>query len=147
MRMRISCQERCIISDHEGNNFICYTLRTPNDLDFFAEHQITAAPNRTQMHREQHIKRMVKIGKYNYEKSTRKSKKLMVKVGGKTIHFGARDMEHFTDKTKIWKTKDHNDQTRRKSYLARAKGIKLKSGALAWKDPNSANYHAVRILW
>tara|TARA_S200002703_G_scaffold128540_1_gene115358 strand:- start:365 stop:637 length:273 start_codon:yes stop_codon:yes gene_type:complete len=90
---------------------------------------------------------MVKIGKYDYKKSTRPDKKLMVVVDGKTIHFGARSMEQFKDKTGIWKSKDHGDEKRRKSYLARAKGIKKKDGSLAWKDPKSANYHAVRILW
>ena len=31
--------------------------------------------------------------------------------------------------------------------LARAKGIKNKSGQLTWKDKNTANYWAVRWLW
>ena len=90
---------------------------------------------------------MVKVGKYNYEKSTRKDKKLMVKVDNKTIHFGNPNYQHFTDKTGIWKSKDHKDPERRKNYLKRAKGIKLKDGSLAYKNPKSANYHAVRILW
>ena len=89
----------------------------------------------------------VKVGNYLYKKSTRPDKKLMVEVNGKKIHFGARDMEHFKDKTGIWKSKDHGDEKRRKSYLRRAKGIKNKAGELTWKDPKSANYHAVRILW
>jgi len=37
---------------------------------------------------------MVKVGKYNYEKSTRKDKKLMTVVNGKTIHFGNSSMQH-----------------------------------------------------
>lgn len=93
----------------------------------------------------------VRVGNYVYKKSTRPDKKLMVVVkrkgGDKTIHFGARDMEHFKDKTGIWKSKDHGDDKRRKSYLRRAKGIKNKAGELTWKDPMSANYHAIRILW
>tara|TARA_E500000318_G_C3510433_1_gene192089 strand:+ start:37 stop:309 length:273 start_codon:yes stop_codon:yes gene_type:complete len=90
---------------------------------------------------------MVKVGRYDYKRSTRPDKKLMVVVDGKTIHFGARSMEQFKDKTGIWKSKDHGDDKRRKSFLARAKGIKKKDGSLAWKDPKSPNYHAVRILW
>jgi hypothetical protein len=31
---------------------------------------------------------MVKVGNYNYELSTKKDKKLMTVVNGKTIHFG-----------------------------------------------------------
>ena len=90
---------------------------------------------------------MVKIGKYNYEKSTRKDKKLMTEVNGKTIHFGDASMEQFKDKTGIWSSKNHGDKKRQKSYLARAKGIKLKNGSLAWKNPMSPNYHSIRILW
>lgn len=90
---------------------------------------------------------MVKVGRFNYEKSTRGDKKLMVIVDGKKIHFGARKMQHFKDKTGIWSSKDHNDRERQKRYLKRAKGIKNKSGELTWKDPKSANYHAVKILW
>ena len=90
---------------------------------------------------------MVKVGRYNYEKSTSKGKKLMTEVNGKKIHFGDNTMEQFKDKTGIWSSKNHNDKERRKSYLARAKGIKKKDGSLAWKDPTSANYHAVRVLW
>ena len=52
---------------------------------------------------------MVKVGKYDYQKSTRPNKKLMVVVDGKTIHFGDRKMEQFKDKTGIWKSKDHGD--------------------------------------
>ena len=35
----------------------------------------------------------------------------------------------------------------RKSYLARAKGIKKKDGSLAYLDKTSPNYWAVRYLW
>ena len=90
---------------------------------------------------------MVKIGKYNYEKSTRKGKKLMVVVDNKTIHFGSDNYQQYEDKTKIWKSLDHKDDKRRKSYLSRAKGIKLKDGSLAWKTPKSPNYHSVRVFW
>ena len=84
---------------------------------------------------------MVKVGNYDYEKSTRKGKKLMVRVKGKLIHFGDNSMEHYKDKTGIWKSKDHNDKERRKNYLARSGGIKGKN------DPESANYHSRRVLW
>ena len=90
---------------------------------------------------------MVRVGRYDYKKSTRPEKKLMTVVDGKTIHFGSRKMGHFKDKTGIWKSKDHGDPERRKSFLARAKGIKKKDGSLAWKDPKSPAYHAVRALW
>jgi len=82
-----------------------------------------------------------------YEKSTRPDKKLMVVVNGKTIHFGSSKMQHYRDKTGIWKSKDHNDKERRKSYLARTAGIKNKKGELTKDNPKYANYHARRILW
>jgi hypothetical protein len=90
---------------------------------------------------------MKKIGKYVYEKSTLKNKKLMTKVDGKTIHFGNPQYEHYRDKTGIWKELDHNDEKRRKNYLSRSGGIKDKSGKLTKDDPSSPNYHARLILW
>jgi hypothetical protein len=90
---------------------------------------------------------MVKVGRYNYEKSTRKDKKLMVRVKGKLIHFGFTGMEHFKDKTGIWKSLDHGDKKRRKNFLTRSAGIRGKDGKLTKDDPLSPNYHARRVLW
>lgn len=90
---------------------------------------------------------MVKIGKYNYEKSDRKNKKLMVVVNGVKIHFGDIRYKHFKDKTGIYKNLDHGDKKRQKNYLTRARGIKDKSGKLTKDNPLSPNYHAIRILW
>jgi len=94
---------------------------------------------------------MVKVGKYDYKKSTRPGKKLMVEVNKdgkkKTIHFGATSYGHFKDKTGIWKSKDHNDAERRKNYRSRHGGIIKKDGTKAIKDPMGASYHAYRVLW
>ena len=49
------------------------------------------------------------------------------KKGYKKIGFGDKNYEDFTQ---------HKDEKRRKSYLARAKGIKNKQGELTWKDKN-----------
>lgn len=89
----------------------------------------------------------VKIGKYEYEKSSRKDKKLMTMVDGKRVHFGNPKYEHFKDRTGHWKSMDHNDKERRKNYLTRSAGIKDKSGKLTKDNPLSPNYHARRILW
>ncbi len=89
---------------------------------------------------------MVKIGKYNYEKSDKKNKKLMVVVDNKIIHFGDIRYQHFKDKTGIHKNLDHGDDKRRKNYLNRSAFQKNKDG-LTKDNPNSANYHARRILW
>lgn len=90
---------------------------------------------------------MPKVGRYNYEKSTRPDKKLMVKVNNRTIHFGARSMGHFKDKTGIWKSKDHGDPDRRKSFRSRMSGVKKKDGSKAVNDVNSPAYHSLRVLW
>jgi len=90
---------------------------------------------------------MVKVGKYDYEKSTRKGKKLMVRVKGKLIHFGFIGMEQFKDRTGIWKSLDHGDKKRRKNFLSRSGGIKDKQGNLTKNNPLSPNYHSRRILW
>lgn len=80
---------------------------------------------------------------YRPVKSDRPGKKMMVYVrneqGGRMLkHFGDANMQDYTQ---------HKDEKRRKSYLARAKGIRDKNGNLTWKDKNSANYWAVRVLW
>ena len=89
-------------------------------------------------------------------KSTRKNKKYMnyvkdktKKSGKKLIHWGDRRYKHFKDKTslKLYKHLDHNDKERRKRYLKRAKGIKLKNGELAYLNKNQPNYYAVKYLW
>jgi hypothetical protein len=90
---------------------------------------------------------MVKVGRYDYKRSTRPNKKLMVKVDGKTIHFGSRAMGHFKDKTGIWSSKNHNDPKRRKNFLARSGGILNKKGQRTATLPSSPNYHARRVLW
>jgi hypothetical protein len=90
---------------------------------------------------------MVKVDGREYEKSTRKGKKLMVEVDGKTIHFGDSSRQHFRDRTGIWKEKNHGDKTRRKNYLTRSAGIKDGKGNLTKDNPLSPNYHSRRILW
>ena len=86
--------------------------------------------------------------KYNYQLSTKKNKKLMVVVNNKTIHFGDIRYEHFKDSTNLLDKKlNHRDKKRQASYLKRAKGIKNKQGQLTYKDPESPNYHAVKMLW
>ena len=91
---------------------------------------------------------MVKIGKYHYELSTNKNKKLMTIVDGKVIHFGQTGYEHVFDKTRLTDIKlNHMDKKRQTNYLKRSKGITNKNGELTYKNPNSSNYHAIRILW
>jgi len=85
-----------------------------------------------------------------FKKSTRKGKKYsVITPKGKTIHFGASEMEQYKDSTGLglYSHLDHNDKERRKSYIARAKGIKTKDGKLTWNDRESANYYSIFYLW
>jgi hypothetical protein len=89
----------------------------------------------------------VKVGKYTYEKSNKKNKKLMTTIDNKVIHFGDNRYEHFFDKTKIWSNLNHNDKERRKNYLTRSAFQKDGKGNLTKDNPLSPNFHARRILW
>lgn len=57
----------------------------------------------------------------------------------KKVNFGQTGYDDFRSGTA---TKEQ-----RKSYLARAKGIKKKDGSLAYLDKSSPNYWSVRYLW
>jgi hypothetical protein len=79
-----------------------------------------------------------------------KNKKYMVRSPqGKLIHFGDRRYQHFKDSTGLglYSNLDHGDKERRKSYLARAKGIRDSSGRLTWNNPETSNFYAIRFLW
>ena len=54
------------------------------------------------------------------------------------IYFGATGYDDFLD---------HKNPVRRENYLKRAKGIRKADGSLAWLDPDSPNFYAVRLLW
>ena len=79
---------------------------------------------------------------YKPFKSTAKNKKFSVYVmkdgKRKLIHYGDSRMEDY---------RQHKDEARRKSYLARAKGIRNKQGNLTWKDKNTANYWSIKTRW
>tara|TARA_R110001592_G_scaffold168113_1_gene403908 strand:+ start:655 stop:906 length:252 start_codon:yes stop_codon:yes gene_type:complete len=73
------------------------------------------------------------------EKSTRKGKKLMIKIlkNGKPtiVHFGSSDY------------KQNLNKKARDNYLKRSKGIKNKKGQLTYLDPTSANSLSRKYLW
>ncbi len=80
---------------------------------------------------------------YKPFKSSKKGKKMSVYVLNKEgkkrlIHFGDSNMEDF---------RQHKDEKRRKSYLARSGGIRNKEGKLTANDKNSANYWSRKVLW
>ena len=61
------------------------------------------------------------------------------KKGYKTIHFGQAGADD-------WRS-GKATPAQRKSYLARAKGIKNKNGELTYKIKTSPNYWSVNYLW
>lgn len=78
------------------------------------------------------------LGATEFSKSNNKNKKYYVVYNGKKIHFGHSAYEDFTT---------HKNPERRKRYLARAKKITDGNGKLTWKNKNSPNFWAIRILW
>jgi len=84
-----------------------------------------------------------------FEKSNHKNKKYQVFYNGNWIHFGDSRYQQFYDNTplKLYSDLNHLDPFRRKSYLARAKGIKDKAGNLTYLDKNSPNYWSIKYLW
>jgi hypothetical protein len=91
---------------------------------------------------------MVKIDKFEYFISDKSNKKLYVIVNSKKIYFGDTNYKHYYDKSSILpKSENHLDEKRKKSYIARASKIKDKSGNLTANNPNSPNYHSLRVLW
>ena len=88
---------------------------------------------------------------YKPFKSKAKGKKYAVyvmKKGKRTlINFGDSNMQQYKDKLGEYSKLNHLDPKRRKSYLARAKGIRNKEGNLTWNNKNYANYYSVKYLW
>ena len=64
-------------------------------------------------------------------KSSRKEKKYMVKMDGKTIHFGAAGMDDFTIT---------GDEEQKKRYMARHQKEN-------WNDSKTAGFWAKHVLW
>lgn len=83
--------------------------------------------------------------------SNRRNKKFVITVDGKKIHFGDKRYEHYSNNNLPDEFKNtyptHEDDERRRKYLARATKIKNKFGELTVNDPMSPNYYSVRLLW
>jgi hypothetical protein len=90
----------------------------------------------------------MKIGKYEYFISDKIGKKLFTIVNDKKIYFGDTNYQHYYDKTGLLsKSTNHLDKKRQEAYFKRASKIKDKAGNLTANDPNSPNYHSLRIIW
>ena len=87
----------------------------------------------------QEIKRKaIALGASDAGISKVKNKKYYVIYNKKRINFGYKPMQDYTQ---------HHGEKRRKSYLARAKGIKNKAGKLTYKDKSSPNFWSINLLW
>ena len=65
-------------------------------------------------------------------KSTRKNKKYMVVVNGKTYHFGDSRFAQYKDRTplKLYSHLDHNDKKRQRNYFKRHSGVATRREAI-----------------
>jgi len=83
--------------------------------------------------------------------STRKNKKYDVYYNNRWISFGDNRYEHYkTSKlipTSLRIYPEHLDKQRRANYRRRASKIVNKYGKLTYKDKNSSNYWAYKLLW
>lgn len=76
------------------------------------------------------------------------AKYIAVFPDGEKIEFGDIRYQQYRDSALgEYKHLNHLDEERRKSYLARHKAIKNKSGLPAWKNPRSAAYLSIKYLW
>tara|TARA_R110000772_G_scaffold25010_1_gene65542 strand:+ start:1557 stop:1823 length:267 start_codon:yes stop_codon:yes gene_type:complete len=79
---------------------------------------------------------------YKPFKSKAKNKKMSVYVmkngKKKLIHFGDNRYRDYTQGA---------SKEQRKSYLARARGIRDKQGNLTANNKNSSNYWSIKVLW
>ena len=84
-------------------------------------------------------KKTKRLGAKSLDYSKRKDKKYTVTLDSrKKIHFVSPKYEDYLS---------HKDEERRKKYLKRAKAIKNKQGELTFKNPQSANYWSINLLW
>ena len=84
-------------------------------------------------------KKAKKLGAESLDYSKRKNNKYVVTLaGGKNLHFGSSQYPDFLI---------HKDEERKDRYFTRAKKIKNKQGQLTYKNPESANYWRVKLLW
>lgn len=91
---------------------------------------------------------MADVDGRRYYISTRRNKKLMVRVNGKLVHFGAAGSQHYHDRSGLLPVElNHHNPTRRANYLRRSAGIRDAQGIRTADDPSSPNYHSRRILW
>jgi hypothetical protein len=68
---------------------------------------------------------------YEIKKSTHQHKKYMAKVNNEWIHFGDNRYEQYYDKIGLYSDKNHNDESRKKSYHARH-GVNHREGTAVW---------------
>lgn len=62
---------------------------------------------------------MIKKDGFEFQKSSRKHKKYMVRVNNKLVHFGDNRYQHYKDKIGLYSMLDHGDIKRKKAYYAR----------------------------
>ena len=80
------------------------------------------------------------------EKSTRKNKKYMAKVGKKWIHFGDNRYGQYRDRIGLYSDLDHLDRNRRRLYYVRHSGVEKKGEAIHLERMKSGQMWTPKIL-
>lgn len=80
---------------------------------------------------------------------TKTHKYSVITPSGRKINFGHKKYKHYKDTTGLglYSHMNHLNKDRRKSYLARAKGIRDAKGMLTYKNKEKPNYYAIKYLW
>lgn len=83
-------------------------------------------------------KKALKLGATDFGNSKTKNKRFYVVYNNKIINFGSKNGSTFID---------HNDEKKRKAWLARHMKIKDKQGELVYKLKSSPSYWSLNLLW
>jgi hypothetical protein len=81
-----------------------------------------------------------------FSRSDRKGKKYKAVVNGKIVHFGALGYQHYRDRIGLYKSLDHLDPKRRKSYRDRHKKI-MKGSVPAYTIKYTPAWFSWHYLW
>lgn len=88
-----------------------------------------------------------------FRKGPGKKKYTALMPGGRKVHFGNRDYEHYKDVVpkslggQLWSHKNHLDQARRANYRKRHGGITCKDGTKCISHRYSPAWFSYYFLW
>ena len=105
------------------------------------------------IHRDYGVQHIPGVKFIEYSPNPTKNQKyeIIIEYQGKQhrIKFGDKRYEQYHDRMPepAFADKNHGDEDRRKSYLARSSKIRNKNGELTCNDPFSPNRYSILLLW